>query len=298
MRAYATARLVRAGEVGGAIELGHGALIGRLASAALQIDDLRVSEAHAMVSLRGGALRLLALRRRFEVLGKTTGDVELRPGLEVILAPDVLLRFEHVRLPDAVLGLRWAGGQAALLHDVASIVTEPAPAVVWRPVPQAAVQLWRLGDTWRCVLGDRAPRALNIGDRLQLGEFAFEVALIPLQTSDATRGPSQPLRIVAFYDTVHVLRDQQDAFVIAGGAARMISELAVAGTPIGWVSLARTLWTDDEPDHVLRGRLDAVLRRLRVKLVSGGIREDLVATDGTGLVELRLNTGDTIEDRT
>lgn len=39
--------------------LGPGDRIGRLASAALTIDDARVSEAHAMISLRGGELRLL-----------------------------------------------------------------------------------------------------------------------------------------------------------------------------------------------------------------------------------------------
>ena len=43
--------------------LGVGDLIGRLPSAALVVDDPRVSEAHAIVSLRRAALHLLALRR-------------------------------------------------------------------------------------------------------------------------------------------------------------------------------------------------------------------------------------------
>ncbi|MEZ4322210.1 MAG: hypothetical protein R3F61_32355 [Myxococcota bacterium] len=298
MRACATVQLVRAGMPAVEAELGHGDLIGRLSTAALQIDDLRVSEAHAMVSLRSGSLRLLALRRRFEVDRKPAGEVELFAGLQIVLAPEVTLRIGAVRLPDAVMGLRWAGGEAALLHDVAAIVAEPEPAVVWRPVPHAHVQLWRMGDTWRYVHGDAPPADLQVGDRLSVGSVEFEAALIPLQTGDATRGPGQPLRIVAFYDTVHILRDRHPPFVIAGGGARLISELALAGVPIGWAPLARTLWTDDEPDHVLRGRLDAVLRRLRSKLASGGIRDDLVAADGLGHVELRLDSSDSIEDRT
>ena len=43
-------------------ELGHGDLIGRLWTAALHLDDGRISEAHAMISLRGSELHLLALR--------------------------------------------------------------------------------------------------------------------------------------------------------------------------------------------------------------------------------------------
>lgn len=298
MRACVTVRLSCAGRIGPSIDLGHGALIGRLETAALQIDDLRVSEAHAMVSLRAGGMRLLALRRRLEVAGRPCGEVELHPGLEVVLAPGVALHVDAVTLPDAVMGLRWPGGQAALLHDVASIVLEPEPSVVWQPAANAVVQLWRMGDTWRYVQQDQAARDLVPGDTIRVGPTVFEGALIPLKTGDATRGPGQPLHLVTFYDTVHVLRDRHPPFVIAGRGAHLISELALAGAPVGWAALSRTLWNDDEPDHVLRGRLDAVLRRLRAKLAEGGLRDDLVAVDGLGHLELRLDASDRIEDRT
>ncbi len=48
-------------------DLYPGDIIGRLWSAALHVDDARVSEAHALVSLRGRELQLLALRGRFAV---------------------------------------------------------------------------------------------------------------------------------------------------------------------------------------------------------------------------------------
>ena len=35
----------------------HGGIVGRLGIAALRLGDARISEAHALVSLRGGALR-------------------------------------------------------------------------------------------------------------------------------------------------------------------------------------------------------------------------------------------------
>ena len=66
--------------------LGHGDVIGRLESAALHLSDPRISEAHAMVSLRGGALKLVALRGRLVVDGAALRDVELVPGLVVQLA--------------------------------------------------------------------------------------------------------------------------------------------------------------------------------------------------------------------
>lgn len=298
MRACACVRLVRAGQPEGSVELGHGALIGRIATAALQVDDQRISEAHAMVSLRSGGLRLLALRRRFAVAGEPTSDVALRAGLEITLVDGIVLQVESVTLPPAVIGLVWPGGEAALLHDTAAILGGSDPTVVWRPMPDAAVQLWRVGESWRYVRGDQRPATLAVGDRIEVDGVAFHAALIPIQGAEPTRGPLQPLHLVAYYDTVHILRAGHAPFVIAGGGARMISELALARAPIAWVPLARTLWRDDEPDHVLRGRLDAVLRRLRAKLAAGGLREDLVAPDGLGHLELRLAADDHVEDRT
>lgn len=298
MKVCAISHLVDRGIPGPSVELGHGALIGRLSAAALQIDDLRISEAHAMVSLRSGGLRLLALRRRFEVGGVPVGEVELRAGLKIEFAPDLVLHVDSVFLPEAILGLRWDDGEAALMHDVASIVMEPEPAVRWRPDPDAAVHLWRLGSSWRYLMPGQPAADLTEGCQLTVGKTVFEAVWVPLEMGDATRGPQEPLKVIAFFDTVHILRDRRPPFVIAGGAARLISELVVTGAPVGWVALAQGLWGKEEPDHLLRGRLDAVLRRLRAKLASGGIREDLLSPDGLGHLELRLNTNDTTEDRT
>ncbi len=52
----------------------------------MSLDDPRISEAHALLSLRGGALHLLSLRRMIAVDGKPVSGVELRRGLVVALA--------------------------------------------------------------------------------------------------------------------------------------------------------------------------------------------------------------------
>ena len=65
---------------GSARELRPGDIIGRMRGAALCLDDPRISEAHALVSLRGSTLRLLALRGRMSVDGKPRSDAVLEPG--------------------------------------------------------------------------------------------------------------------------------------------------------------------------------------------------------------------------
>lgn len=68
-----------------------GDLIGRVWTAALTLEDARVSEAQALVSLRDGALVLLALRRLLRVDGREARQVVLTPGLVVDLADGVSL---------------------------------------------------------------------------------------------------------------------------------------------------------------------------------------------------------------
>ena len=54
-----------------------GSILGRLSSASVRIDDPRVSEAHALVSLRGSELKLLTLRGSIRVDGRRDADVHL-----------------------------------------------------------------------------------------------------------------------------------------------------------------------------------------------------------------------------
>ena len=74
-------------------------MIGRVWSAALVLDDPRISEAHALVSLRNRSLRLMALRGALTVDGRDVDSVTLAPGLRVELADGVSLTVEAVELP-------------------------------------------------------------------------------------------------------------------------------------------------------------------------------------------------------
>ena len=82
MRAYVRLALPD----GSAVDLCPGDLIGRLWSAALRVDNARVSEAHALVSLRGQHLKMLALRGVNAVDKKRVTEDQLVPAVSIQLA--------------------------------------------------------------------------------------------------------------------------------------------------------------------------------------------------------------------
>ena len=283
-------------------ELGPGDLIGRLSSAALVVDDASVSEAHAMVSLRGGELRLLALRGLFVVDEGPCNEVSLQPGMHVRLSREVAISVEAVTLPAAVLAIEGPGLPRQVLPGVASLLLGPPVDVVGRFVEGAAAWLWDTGRGWRLRVGSAEPVPLEAGARFLVGETTFGVVEVPLGGGlDATRAEgavSAPLDIRARFDSVHLLREGHAPLVLTGQLARILSELATVGVPVAWEPLAQLAFSEATDVGDLRRRWDLALWRLRRKLREGGIRPDLVRADGAGNFELVLGAGDRVEDQT
>lgn len=284
-------------------ELVPGDVIGRLSTAALPIDDGRVSEAHAMVSLRDGALRLLPLRGAFAMDGKPLEQVILEAGQEISLARGVSLRVISVALPEEVLGLEGPGLPLRALPGVASLSSTPRIRVVRGWDARAAVQLWSTGDAWRLRRPGGEVREVVPGDEVEVDGVVFTFRAMPLSGAgpSATRrgdGLSAPLVLVANYETVHLQRQDRVVLKLSGILARIASELVSFGGPVGWQVLCGELWPDEPDAAVVRARLDANLSRLRRKLRAAGVRTDLVRTDGAGQVELLLYPQDRVEDRT
>jgi hypothetical protein len=275
-------------------ELVPGDVIGRLSSAALPIDDARVSEAHALVSLREGEVRLLALRGQFAVGGRPVREATLRPGLSIELAPDVAIEVLAVTLPESVLGIE-IDGRPQPLPSVCSVFYAP-PRVVAGYAADADARVWSVGDAWR-VEERGVSRALSVGDAVgPLVTVAVAVADAGQPVTEV--GIEAPLVLVAHYDTVHVQREGVPVVMLSGLLARMVSELASFEGPVSWSALAHTLWPAERDPGVVRARFDTNLTRLRSKLREGRVRTDLVRTDGAGQVELFLYAHDRVEDRT
>jgi len=127
----------------------------------VRIDDPRISEAHALVSLRGTELKLLALRGRLSVDGKPRTEVTLIPGLRVVLAGFFGLTVDDVAMPDQILGITavYDPTQVVGAHGVIAIV--PSSEVPLRSGydPAAAAHVWTRADAsvLRRATSDPAP---------------------------------------------------------------------------------------------------------------------------------------------
>ena len=288
---------------GASAELGPGEFIGRVGSAALVLDDPRISEAHAMVSLRRGELYLLSLRRLVGVHGKPTSEVLLEVGLTIDLASGVQLGVELVQKPAHVRALRAPGLGVRPLPQVASVVAGPPPRLLGRFLPGAAAHLWSTGlDEWRLRIGDGVACSVGVGDSFEAAGLTFEMCDLDLNAASheptLEGGLDAPMRIVAHYDGVEVHRANRPVVTIGGIGARLISELVMLGGPVDWQVVARELWRDEANPNELRHRWDVALGRLRARLRGAGVRDDLLRSDGGGQLQLVLYDGDRVDDRT
>ncbi len=285
-------------------DLAPGDLIGRSWSAALQVDDGRVSEAHAMLTLREGELQLIPLRGVIAVDGEPVSQVTLRPGLRAQLAHGIELEVVSITLPDHIMALDGEGFGRQILPPVSSVMLGPdGPRLIpgWRE--EGELHVWSTGGEWMARTPGGAATPFLPGDRFRVGTFtlmAFAVELAAAGRPATLRmgEVDAPLAVIAHYDTVHIHRAGGRPTVFNGRQARLISELVAAGTPLSWGGLSEQIWPDEADTNVRRSRLDVLLSRIRRTLRAHGIRSDLVRTDGAGMVELFLYARDRVEDHT
>lgn len=287
---------------GRTVELGHGDLIGRLESAALHIPDPRVSEAHAMVSLRGTSLKLIALRGRLGLEGNRVTDIELAPGMAIDIARDLTLHVVEVSLPERVPALRFAGQQEHALTGVCSLYTAGGmPRVVAGFHPDAAAHAW-VDDGAIVVRRQGVPdETLLPGDTLAIDDAMVEVVEMGLKAegqyiTTSRDAIASPLEIVARFESVWIYRKDEPALVLTGISARILSELVSMGVPVPWLTVAREVWPEEAVPEDLRVKWDVSVGRLRRKLQDARIRTDLVRPDGRGNIELRLERDDIVRD--
>jgi hypothetical protein len=285
-------------------DLCPGDIIGRLWSAALRVDHARVSEAHALISLRGQHLKMLSLRGVLAVNGKRHREVVLLPGVTVQLARDYVIEVLAVELPDAVLALQLPGlPPQELTSAVYSLVREPAPGLVPGGSPDAIADVWSTGEGWRLKHGEAPSVSLEPGLEIDVDGVTVRVATVPLGQAALTDTRMagrlhEPVRIVARYDTAHLYRERQDVLSLGGLSARILSELVTFDGPAPWEVVARQVWREKLPRDALRHKWDVNLSRLRIKLRKAGLRPDLLRSDGSGTIELVLLPGDVVVDET
>lgn len=289
------------------VDVAPGGILGRSHGAALRLDDPLVSEAHALVSLRGRKLKLLTLRGSMEVEGKRLPEIVLEPGQRILLAQGVAIEVAAVELPGFVLALTGLGAEPEELSAaVYSIVVRPPPGLSELVVgfqANASAHVYSTTEGWRIRLRDRAPEAVEAGaswdiDGVRVGAVALSIDSAGAKSTVFAGRIYAPLRIVARYETVHLESRGQPTLVIIGVPARILSELCAIGTPVPWEVVASEIWRDEQDSRALRQNWDRNLRSLRVKLRLSGFRDDLVRPDGKGNVELFLQPDDTVVNDT
>ena len=285
-------------------QVSPGGLIGRASSAELKIANPEVSEAHALISLRGHQLHMLSLRRWIILNGERCSTIALRPGQRIHLSQTVVLEVEAVELPAQVLVLWSDEVEVGTLSESVYSLTcgEGGLTVAPEHVPQAQAHLWGDGEGFTLRVGEAAPTDVVAGTQWTLGPHRLRVTARPLgDGAMSTRSIGQndpPLTIVARYDTVYIHTPGRAPAVISGLLARIVSELVTIGKLVSWEAVAREIWGDESDRNVMRQNWDRNMRRLRAHLREAQVRADLVRPDGRGNVELYLLPQDQVVDET
>lgn len=254
-----------------------------------------------MVSLRGGELWLLALRRRLGVDGRSAGEVRLVPGLRIALAQDLEVEVVSVALPPVAMGLAAPGLPSMTLPSVCSVWTRPELRITGRHEPDAPCAIWDTVDGWRRRIAG-VTRPLVHGEVFVVEGVELRAVEVPLSDAgtNATRvtgGVDPPLSIITSYETAQIQVGEAPPVILAGIHAKILSELAALRGPASWEVVAREIWPEEADVWVLRRRWDVSLGRLRARLRQGNVRGDLIRAVGTGQVELVLRQSDRLEDR-
>lgn len=280
-----------------------GGVVGRGPAALARVLHPGVSEAHAMVVRAGDGLRLLSLRGTLHVDGEPFDEVDLQPGMEIVLCVGVGVTVVDVEVPKEVLAVRVGGEEPVPLRgSLYSVLGPPDPQLAAGLVDGSLGTVFSAGAQWWLAATGGAPRGLRPGDDVALGKVRLVVELLDLPAQELRQrtsrtGLAAPLTLVARYSSVHVFRHRRLPVVIDALPGRLLSEVATIGVPVGWEVVARELWPDFD-DYRLRMSWDRALRRLRSELQVHGIRGDLVRPDGRGNVELFLLPGDNVRDET
>lgn len=282
-----------------------GGILGRTPNADLYLQDPRISEAHALVSLRGNGLQLLELRGMLYLNGKRTAALELSSGQRILLAGSLELTVEDIHLPSHTLVLHGvrdgpreltASTYSLIMHspdDVALVpgYHEGAEGYIWSSADELRIQL--LSQCAELVAPDRS---WSLGESTLRIEAVRRAGFVETLT---VRPRDERLRIVARYTSVHFWWTATEVLVLHGRPALLISELvSCGGKPVPWEVIAREIWSGQSDRQLLRQNWDRTLGRIRDQLRKAEIRENLVRVDHNGNIELVLGPLDEAVDET
>jgi hypothetical protein len=293
LRALAIFSLSTTGEI---FELGPGETIGRSHLAGMCIEDPRVSEAHALLSLRGDALMLLPLRGRFRVDQKVATEIILEAGMRVELAPDIEIECLEVIVPPILPGIEVPGLPPFVPVGTTSVWLDPV-RIARGYHGDANVVFWAVGTDWKATVGPTV-HCVEPGLEISFGDQSIRILETRLRESALTRTRQVLKGSVTWRPGIDAVRLQsvdRAPVTIGGVPGRILNTLLRVEPSMHWHAIAAHVWPGDASmEQSLRKRFDVGLLRLRDRL-STVIEDELITLNGHGMVTLQLRPHDVVE---
>ena len=277
------------------IRLYPGDLIGRGSFSTLLIDELQISEAHALLSLRGASLQLLTLRGEIRLDGEHgfRGEITLEAGQRIRLADDIVLEVLEVATPEYILALDGLESGRVLLTTPEYQLGGTPLSLDGTPVE---VELWLSSETWMHRVGGET-QPLQAGTTIDAGGTTLTVSMVDAETA-STRGTDSPKKVspppseeriqLTIHPTHTVVQPPgKEAIHITRTSARILHVTACFTQEqgaAGWDAICGEIW----PKVFTRGNWDQRKNYLRRKLTEAGIRDTFFVYAG-GQVWLDLN---------
>ncbi|MBX2801857.1 MAG: hypothetical protein KTR31_29530 [Myxococcales bacterium] len=272
-----------------------GDVLGRGRRSDVVVQDPRVSEAHAMVSLRRGGLWWLPLRPG--VHGQVGPDVLLAPGASVTVLDELQLRVESLTLPATVDVLQVDHGAPIVLdhpewHIAASGDARPGPH------REAVAVLWRTDGRWWCRGGEGPARQLAAGVGMVVGGRQLHLGAVPSDSQGsftADNQPVPPVRIRSWEGFSEVGLGSLAPVRLTGNphrVFRLLARLVPDGGTVHWQEVASRLWPHSDWSSNWYTNLPRIREQLRKKGLPGWL---LVCENGQ--VGLGMRQRDRVELR-
>jgi len=278
-----------------------GDTIGRSPRADLVVNHPSVSELHAMVSLRRGALRALALRG---LVASSHGEPSRQASLKLrgcirLCGSPVQLHIIDIQQPASIAVLEIARQAHPLVEDRYAIGPEGELSVSRSGVTELTT-VYSTNETWY-VSGEGVERELRPDRPVAVGRHRLtlrwsEDAGVAGTSALGRELPS--LRVRANLSVVEILQYAHQGTTrcsLTGKSALLVHALVSQNQPSHWTEIAPDVFDETTYDTDLYKLWTKQLGRLRARLLRSGIRRPQLILTGNGMVSIQRLPGDVFE---
>jgi len=269
-----------------------GEIIGRGVSASLLLDDHQISEAHALVSLRGASLQLLKLRGMLKLAGEDhfLGEITLEVGQHIVVSSQISLEVFKVSTPDEILVLEGLTRAPIPLTQSEYEIGGHPLSIHPREEDEVYASIWQSGETWMRRVSKEEKVAVIAGEEWMVNgsplciklatvdDASFENTESPLKIVEPPPSLAQVVLELSAERAVIRYPEDDEFYAITGHSARILYITANAtkkGIHMRWKDICDEIWYKYK-----RNNWDSAKNYLRKKLREAGIRDTFFVYKG------------------